>query len=260
MVSIVTLGLGEEIGGNVQEELDRLEYPSVLEFASDVHLMIDNAVRYFSTSAEVTTLFKSNLFFCLAMKGVTALKKDSLAIAEAKAVPAFEEKAAEVAPEAPKAPIAEEEAAEGAPGVKETEGPSALGEEAAPFVDERDLPVAAGIEEAVVEPEASSVSGEKVRAAGEEEALDVIDEPSAVVNKKADAPIEEEKSTEVIPDVEESEAPANLPVEAALASLVKEEAALALMIEEEAAPVPHVEEDVAASPSVGDAENSDANS
>jgi hypothetical protein len=72
--------------------------------------------------------------------------------------------------------IAEDEAAEGAPGVKETEGPSALGEEAAAIVDERDLPVAAGVEEAVVEPEASSVSGEKVRAASEEEASDVIDE------------------------------------------------------------------------------------
>jgi hypothetical protein len=54
----------------IEEKLDRLEYPSVLEFASDVHLMIDNAVRYYSTSAEVTTLFKSNLFFCLATKGL----------------------------------------------------------------------------------------------------------------------------------------------------------------------------------------------
>jgi hypothetical protein len=89
---------------------------------------------------------------------------------------AEEEKAAEVAPKGLEALIAEDEAAEGAPGVKETEGPSALGEEAAAIVDERDLPVAAGVEEAVVEPEASSVSGEKVRAASEEEASDVIDE------------------------------------------------------------------------------------
>ncbi|XP_024372220.1 ATP-dependent helicase BRM isoform X2 [Physcomitrium patens] len=39
----------------IEEKLDRLEYPSVLEFASDVHLMIDNAARYYSTSAEVQT-------------------------------------------------------------------------------------------------------------------------------------------------------------------------------------------------------------
>lgn len=37
----------------IEEKLDRLEYPNVVEFASDVHLMIDNAVRYYSTSAEV---------------------------------------------------------------------------------------------------------------------------------------------------------------------------------------------------------------
>lgn len=37
----------------IEEKLDRLEYPSVLEFASDFHLMIDNAVHYYSTSAEV---------------------------------------------------------------------------------------------------------------------------------------------------------------------------------------------------------------
>jgi hypothetical protein len=68
----------------------------------------------------------------------------------------------------------EEEAPEDAPGVKETEGPPALGEEAVAVVDEGDLPVAAGVEEAVVEPEASPVSGEKVRAAPREEAVTVV--------------------------------------------------------------------------------------
>lgn len=38
---------------SIEEKLDRMEYPSVLEFASDVHLMIDNSARYYSTSAEV---------------------------------------------------------------------------------------------------------------------------------------------------------------------------------------------------------------
>lgn len=41
----------------IEEKLDRLEYPSVLEFASDVHLMIDNAARYYNNSAEVTISF-----------------------------------------------------------------------------------------------------------------------------------------------------------------------------------------------------------
>lgn len=45
----------------IEEKLDRLEYPNVLEFASDFHLMIDNAVRYYSTSAEV--MVPSNSFF-----------------------------------------------------------------------------------------------------------------------------------------------------------------------------------------------------
>ncbi|XP_024392755.1 ATP-dependent helicase BRM isoform X2 [Physcomitrium patens] len=40
---------------SIEEKLDRMEYPSVLEFASDVHLMIDNSARYYSTSAEVQT-------------------------------------------------------------------------------------------------------------------------------------------------------------------------------------------------------------
>jgi hypothetical protein len=68
----------------------------------------------------------------------------------------------------------EEESPEDAPGVKETEGPPALGDEAVAVVDEGDLPVAAGVEEAVVEPEASPVSGEKVRAAPREEAVTVV--------------------------------------------------------------------------------------
>ena len=192
-------------------------------------------------------------------EGVTIPEKDSLA--EAKAVPAFEEeKAAEVTPEAPEALFVEEEVAEGAPEVKETEGPFALGKEAAAFVNGRDLPIAASVEEAVVELGASSILGEKVLAASEEEASDVIDEPSAMVNEKADASTKEEKSVEVVPDVEESEAQPDLHAEAAPASLVEEEAAPAAMIEDKASPILPVEEEAAATPSVGDAENLDANS
>ena len=73
-----------------------------------------------------------------------------------------------------------------------------MSEEAIAFVDEKDLPIAVGVEEAIVELEASSISGEKVHTASEEEALDVIDEPSAVVNEKANAPTEEEKSAKVV--------------------------------------------------------------
>jgi NAD(P)-dependent dehydrogenase (short-subunit alcohol dehydrogenase family) len=68
--------------------------------------------------------------------------------------------------------VAAGEAAEGAPGVKETEGPAAV-------VDERDLPVSAGVEEAVVEPEASSVAGKKVRAAVSEEATTAVETAAA---------------------------------------------------------------------------------
>lgn len=37
----------------IEERLDRFDYPSVSEFAADVHLMIDNAARYHSDSLEV---------------------------------------------------------------------------------------------------------------------------------------------------------------------------------------------------------------
>ena len=97
-----------------------------------------------------------------------------------------------------------------------------------------------------------------MHAVGEEEASDVLDEPSTVVNEKADAPTEE-KSAEVVPDVEESEAPADLPVEFATVSLVEEEAASAPVIEDKAAPALPVEEEATATLFVGDAENSDAN-
>jgi phage tail sheath gpL-like len=66
-----------------------------------------------------------------------------------------------------------------APEVKETEGPAALGQEAATIVNERDLPVTASVEEAVVELEASSISGEKV------EETPAVDETPAVEEKPA---------------------------------------------------------------------------
>jgi phage tail sheath gpL-like len=66
-----------------------------------------------------------------------------------------------------------------APEVKETEGPAALGQEAATIVNERDLPVTASVEEAVVELEASSISGEKV------EETPAVDETPAVEEKHA---------------------------------------------------------------------------
>lgn len=47
---------------SIEEKLDRSEYPSVLEFASDVHQMIDNAARYYSTSSEVFASFNSTFF------------------------------------------------------------------------------------------------------------------------------------------------------------------------------------------------------
>jgi hypothetical protein len=37
----------------IEEKLDYLEYPNVIEFASDVHLLIDNGAHYHSASAEV---------------------------------------------------------------------------------------------------------------------------------------------------------------------------------------------------------------
>jgi hypothetical protein len=74
--------------------------------------------------------------------------------------------------------VAAGEAAEGAPGVKETEGPAAVG-------DERDLPISAGVEEAIVEPEASSVSSEKVRATVREEVASPVVEIAAAAVETA---------------------------------------------------------------------------
>jgi hypothetical protein len=198
-----------DVGAREHEHVDREELcpPASHVFVERVHVVVElNAVEAAVVHLDLELrgcVLEHELH--LGIDGVEAEREvDETKQLVGSAVEDLKEKAAEVAPEALEAPIAEEEAAEGAPKVKETEGPSAVGEEAAAIVDERDLPVTARVEEAIVELEASSVSGEKVRAAGEEEASDVIDEPSAVVNEKADTPTEEEKSSEVVPDVEES--------------------------------------------------------
>jgi NAD(P)-dependent dehydrogenase (short-subunit alcohol dehydrogenase family) len=68
--------------------------------------------------------------------------------------------------------VAAGEAVEGAPGVKKTEGPATV-------VNERDLPVSAGVEEVVIESEASSVAGEKVRAVVSEEVATAVETAAA---------------------------------------------------------------------------------
>ena len=48
----------------IDERLNRFEYPSVLEFATDVHLMFDNAARFHRNIPEVLIFCRFIIFNC----------------------------------------------------------------------------------------------------------------------------------------------------------------------------------------------------